>query len=104
MLQLQDLPGCSRTIVETAHDALCARVVSGRDGRSLATATLGGEVALWEAARGRPLARLKQDRPVYGLAFNRIGTRLPTACADAVIRLWDVVHADVVAELRGHED
>jgi WD40 repeat protein len=104
MLQLLDFPGRSRTIIVTAHDALCVRVVFSRDGRRLASASLGGEVALWEAATRLTLARLKQDRPVDGLAFNPTGIRLATACADEVIRLWDVVRADVVAELRGHED
>ena len=38
----------------------------------------------------------------YGLAFSPDGSRLAVACADNLIRLWDVASRQEVAELRGH--
>ena len=62
------------------------------DGKLLATGGNDGQVKLWDAATGTPLARsiIAHSAPVTGLAFSPDGSRLFSGSLDKTIRAWQV--------------
>jgi WD40 repeat protein len=61
------------------------------DGRLLAVAGMDNSLALWEAASGRALRRLRENgSAVSRLVFSPDGKRLATAGEDGTLSLWDV--------------
>jgi WD40 repeat protein len=61
------------------------------DGRLLAAGRANGEIALWEAQRGRLEATLSGHTwTIYSLAFTPDGRTLVSGGADGTVRLWDV--------------
>jgi WD40 repeat protein len=63
-----------------------------------------GTVRLWDTATWREVGLLKHGIKVYGVAFTPDGKLLATACADNLIRIWDVDARQELAALRGHTD
>jgi WD40 repeat protein len=62
-------------------------------------------IRVWEAATGRPLARLDGHTSwVTKLAFTRDGRRLVSAATDQSIRFWDTNNWTEAKVLRGHTD
>ncbi len=60
------------------------------DGKTLATANRDHTVRLWDAATGKPLARLEGHRDlVFGVAFHPGGKVLASIAHDETVRLWD---------------
>src|SRR5579859_7550572 len=45
---------------------------------------------LWDAASGRPLARLEQSAGLYAVAFSPDASRLATASMDGYAHVWDL--------------
>jgi WD40 repeat protein len=61
--------------------------ISPREDRIVAVC--GAVVRLWEIPAGRPLARMIHGNNVTSVTFNRDGTLVATASADAAARVWD---------------
>jgi WD40 repeat protein len=79
------------------HDNLVQGVAFSRDGQILASCDglytrpeEPGAVKLWDVATRKELHTLPHPGCVYGVAFAPRGNTLATACADGVIRLWEV--------------
>jgi WD40 repeat protein/serine/threonine protein kinase len=73
------------------------------DGKLLASGSHHGAVKLWDAATGKELRALPGDNMVWGVAFNRDGTRLASNDGRTV-KLWGVATGKEVSRLQGHED
>ena len=76
------------------HDGMIGRVRFSPDGARLLTTGYDGEVRLWSAADGAPLARLRHEAPVVRAAFAPDGALVATGTAQAgagdatLVALW----------------
>jgi WD40 repeat protein len=92
-----------RVTVWQADEQVYAMAVSP-DGRTLAVGHYRGNVALRDAASGKPLApSLEHKGDVLGLAFSSDGLTLASAGRDKTLRVWDAVTAQELLTLQGHE-
>lgn len=92
-------------LVETSDGAERILAIAGApDGRTVAAATLGGEVQLWDVASKRAPARmLGHSGPVYALAYSPDGRTLASAGEDRTVRLWQAATGRALAVLEGHQ-
>ena len=56
----------------------------------------------WVTKTWQEVKVLKLGTRVYGVSFTPDGTRLACACANHMIRFWDMTTFQLVAELEGH--
>jgi WD40 repeat protein/serine/threonine protein kinase len=64
-----------------------------------------GELRLWDATTGQPVGdSLVQPAAIRLAAFTPDGTRLVTAAADKVIRLWDCTAKQIVQQISSPKD
>ena len=79
-------------------------VVFSPDGRTLAYATDGGAVQLWDVpTRKQRLVLNGHESAVLGIAFAPNGRNVATAGRDETVRLWDVKTGRQTTTLRGHK-
>jgi len=71
------------------------------DGKTVAGASAGGGIALWDAANGKEVQRFLGYKHVYALAFSRDGKML--ACPEQQIHLYDTSTGEKIRTLSGHE-
>ena len=73
------------------------------DSKRLATAGVGGNVKVWDAAGGRELLTMRgHSSSVGSVVWNPDGTRLATASWDGTTKVWDVASGKELLTLRGH--
>ena len=98
-------------IYEVRQDSPLTRARFSPDGRYLVTCGFDNEARVWDAADGRPLARLRHQGPVRRLDFHR--ARLLTASSDGTAVIWELatgarlrslVHGGVVQAARFSPD
>jgi WD40 repeat protein len=88
-------------------DRVVALAYSG-DGKYLATGggapTEDGEVKLFEAASGKPVADFKSPHSdtVLGVCFSPDNTRLATCGADKFVKVWEVPSGKFLKSFEGH--
>ena len=71
------------------HQSSVRSVSYSRDSVHLGSASLDGEVRLWSARTGSPVASLRgHSAPVNSLAFSPSGQFLVTGAADRRCRVW----------------
>ncbi len=86
------------------HNLGILAALSG-DGRRLALAGRGPEIALWDVASMKPLPSLRGHvRDVTALAFAPDGATLASASADGTVRIWNPETGTPRAQLTGHTD
>jgi WD40 repeat protein len=93
-----------------ALESVDARIITAlsfsRDGRSLASAVIGGDVVtIWEVDSRRERTRLRAHHGWFqnsSIAFSPDGRLLASAGVDGNVRLWDVAMGTTLAVLRGH--
>src|SRR4030095_3128380 len=73
------------------------------DGGSLAAASLGRSVTLWNTTTGE-LRTLPHDRNGLGVAFTLGGRRRAWAGKDKTVHVWDAATSREVLGLHGHTD
>ncbi len=66
------------------------------------TADLDGTATMWDLATGQELFTLIQPIRIWGLAFDKEGTRFATGAFDGVLRVWDAATGQKLLELPGH--
>ncbi len=94
-----------------SHSRGTAALSISGDGRYAISGGAEGDVQYWHFERGRsglieksnPKDRIKQTAGVTGLKFFPDGIHFAAACADRVIRIWDLDHrTNPVRTLVGH--
>ncbi|HWB10984.1 MAG TPA: serine/threonine-protein kinase [Pirellulales bacterium] len=74
-------------------------------GELLASASMDGTVATWDAATGRMLGNVQAHaNMVRGVSFSPDGERLATASADGTVKVWNAASLENLATLSGHAD
>jgi WD40 repeat protein len=71
------------------------------DGRSIAAATAGEGVVVWDADTGKRLGHFLEKRHVYAVAFSPDGRIL--ACPQRQIEFYDTVTGNKLRTLAGHD-
>lgn len=80
------------------------RVAFCPDGRLLATASLDGEVRIWDAHSLKPVGMtLQHDWEIFSVAFDASCSRVVTGAADGTARVWNLSGGDPI-ELKGHDE
>ncbi|HEX2164593.1 MAG TPA: AAA family ATPase, partial [Thermoanaerobaculia bacterium] len=80
-------------------DVACATTPGGP---RLASASLDGEVVVWDAESFQPLHRLSGHRTAVRLAWSGDGRRLATAGIDGTAGVWDPATGELLHRLTGH--
>src|ERR1043166_3461195 len=87
------------------HDGLIHSVAFSSDGSLLATASVDGNVKIWDFSKGKESQILKGTSPVNCVAFNKDGSIVATASADKIIRFWNPKDGSkATKELKGHTE
>jgi len=76
--------------ISTADEATVSAICFSPDGGRLAAVSDGKSLCVWNSRSDQPLARAEADCELNALAWASGGKRLAAACADGVIRLWNV--------------
>jgi WD40 repeat protein len=102
-IQVWDASSGQRCLTIPTGDLL-TDVAINRDGSRLASASLDGDVKIWDARTGRMLHALAEHAGrIHAVCFNHDGQRLASACADHTIKIWDVAKGREVRTLKGHD-
>jgi WD40 repeat protein len=95
-----------RVALESVDARIITALTFSRDGRSLASAGVGGDVVtIWEVDSRRERTRLRAHHgwcQINSIAFSPDGRLLASAGVDGDLRLWDVAMGTTRAVLRGH--
>ena len=67
------------------------------DRKLLASASSDQTVALWDAATGKELHRVKEQDYASTVAFSPDGKTLAWGCHSGLVHLWDVVREEKVS-------
>jgi WD40 repeat protein len=86
----------------TGHRADIVRVAVHPTNGSIVAGNAEGIVTVWDATKPEPTLLLGHVDAVNGLAFSPDGTRLATAGADKVVKLWDTETWQELLALDGH--
>lgn len=87
------------------HSRAVTCVAYSPNGELLASASLDGTTATWDAASGRMLGSVQAHADmVRDIAFSPDGERLATASADGSVKVWKVAGLENVATLPAHAD
>ncbi|HEU5060920.1 MAG TPA: WD40 repeat domain-containing protein, partial [Kofleriaceae bacterium] len=76
-------------LFQVRQDDALARARFSPDGTTLVTCGFDGEARLWEAATGRPRARLRHAGAVRRIDVSRDGRFILTASSDGTAGLWE---------------
>jgi WD40 repeat protein/DNA-binding SARP family transcriptional activator len=90
-------------IVRTIDSPSWSVVFDPTRSRIATTGHLVGTAEVWDTATGERVATLASSAMFHGIAFSDDGSRVATAGADGVVRLWDPETGVELLALRGHE-
>src|SRR5439155_1084357 len=87
------------------HVGLVTSVAYSPDGKRLATGSVRGQMAMWDAQTGERLLTLEgHSASIRCLAFSPDGKRLASASPDKTVTLWDAESGQLLHTLQGHAD
>ena len=86
------------------HSGPARSVAASPDGSRIASGAFVGDLRLWDAATGQPLATFGREHgnDTLAMAYAPDGGRIATGSWDRTVRLWDAGSCEPLAELRGH--
>ncbi|MEJ7636751.1 MAG: hypothetical protein WKF75_01875 [Singulisphaera sp.] len=94
-----------RVAVLPVPEGRVTRLALSPDGKTLAAATEGSTVMVWDVAGGEPRTSLSgHDGPVLCLAFSPDGATLASGGQDGTLRIWDPAGGRERKTLHGHAD
>jgi WD40 repeat protein len=104
MVRLWDV-ATGKELQQCPHDLVCAAAFS-RDGKTLASGSGTGTLAVWETATGKQLRHFGDggQGKVHTIAFSPDGKFLASGTADKVVRLWEVSSGKESSRFVGHKD
>jgi len=94
--------GKSVVVASRTTPGLVWDIASAQQKFRLIPASAGGAAESYASYMRRLPNNMDDPRAVRSSAFSHDGRTIATACADGLVRLWDVKKASVRAELRGH--
>lgn len=102
LVKLQDFKNDQPRSWKTTGDRVRA-VGLAMDGRTLATASMGGRVKLWDVASGQTRFELTGINPeVWSVSLSPDGRTLATGNVRGQVTLWDVFSGRKLHELNGY--
>ncbi len=88
----------------SAHTARITDLLLSDDGKTLFSASMDGDIAIWNHGGERRHTLIGHVGPVKCLALTKDGSTLVSGGDDHRIILWDAVTGDLQGELNGHAD
>ena len=87
------------------HTGLVLSVAFDAEGRTLASGSDEGNLALWEASSGALIRRIEaHSGKAWSVAFEPRGRAVASAGSDATVKLWDVSTGALLRTFAGHTE
>ncbi|KAI0404955.1 hypothetical protein F4802DRAFT_564902 [Xylaria palmicola] len=88
------------------HNCSVSIIAFSPDGTTVASASYGGDIILWDVDKGTPLRTLARGhtRVIRSLTFSRDGNTLLSGSSDDTIGIWNLRAGKMVCRLKGHTD
>ena len=86
------------------HEGYVWSAAFSSDGARIVTASKDYTARVWDAATGKPIAKLEGHKfSVQSAVFSPDGARIVTASEEKTARVWDAATGQRIAALEGHE-
>jgi tetratricopeptide (TPR) repeat protein len=86
------------------HERAVTAVAYTPDGQQFLTASLDGQLRIWDARSGAELGSLLHPDGVTSAAFSPDGRLVFSGCADKQLRVWDSASGELIGEPFRHPD
>jgi WD40 repeat protein len=103
-ISIWDAANGKQVLTLEGHTAPVVQIAFSPAGTQLATSSENTEdgIKVWNVMTGKELFSLKEDHPMFGLAFSPDGKRLAAVGAGRTAVVWDVAAGKKVLPLLGH--
>jgi WD40 repeat protein len=84
------------------HSGAATQVAFAAENSSFYSASLDRTIKIWKLASDVPIRSFQHGNRVGGVAINPAGTQLATACADGMVRIWDLAKGQQLKQIEAH--